>query len=147
MNIIDAAHATVHDYLGGSESLGPRVGISPAVLRSKVNPNKDTHHLTLVEADRIMGLTGDMRMLQTLAHTHGFLLVKAPEACSTESDMNVLEQVAGLMVANGAFGKEIYEALADGGVDETEMQRIERAGRGVMTAVAEVKQRIRGMVG
>ncbi|WP_341772648.1 phage regulatory CII family protein, partial [Burkholderia pseudomallei] len=47
MNIIDAAYAVVHDYPGGSESLAPRLGMSAAVLRNKVNPNNATHHLGL----------------------------------------------------------------------------------------------------
>lgn len=145
MNIIDAAHAVVHDYKGGSESLGPRVGISPAVLRNKVNPNNETHHLTLAEAGRITSLTGDMRILKAFANEHGFLLVKAPDSCSTESDMSVLEQMAGLMVSCGAFGKEVYDSLADGKVDRSEMERVARAGRGVMTSVAEVEQRLSGM--
>ena len=146
MNTQDAAYATVHDYPGGSESLGPRAGISPAVLRNKVNPNNDTHHLTFAEAQRISAMTGDDRMLRAWAHERGYLLVKAPAQCCSESDMSVLEQMAGLMVANGAFGQEVYNALADGGVDAAEMVRIESAGRGIMTAVAEVKQRLRGMV-
>lgn len=145
MNSIDAAHATVHDYKGGSESLGPRVGISPAVLRNKVNPNNDTHHLTLAEADRVMSMTGDVRILQALAHQHGFLMVKAPDDCVTESDMSVLEQMAGMMVACGAFGKEVYDSLADGKVDHSEIAKVEQAGKAVMTTVAEIKQRLAGM--
>lgn len=145
MNTTDAAYHTVHDYPGGSESLGPRVGISPAVLRNKVNPNNDTHHLTYSEAQRLVDMTNDDRMLRAWANARGYLLVKAPDACSAESDMSVLEQMAGLMVANGAFGQEVYNALADGGVDRAELARIEQAGRGVMTAVAEVKQRLKGM--
>lgn len=145
MNTADAAYHTVHDYPGGSESLGPRVGISPAVLRNKVNPNNDTHHLTYSEAQRLVDMTNDDRMLRAWANARGYLLVKAPDACSIESDMSVLEQMAGLMVANGAFGQEVYNALADGGVDRAELARIEQAGRGVMTAVAEVKQRLKGM--
>src|SRR5690606_28718993 len=96
MNIHDAAYATVHDYKGGSESLGPRVGISPAVLRNKVNQNNETHHLTLAEAVRMADMTGDTRILQAWAHQSGFLLVKAPDACAASSDMAVLEQVVGL---------------------------------------------------
>lgn len=53
MNVKDATHATVHDYPGGAESLAPRMGIkSPQVLRNKVNPTTDTHHLRLDEAIR-----------------------------------------------------------------------------------------------
>lgn len=145
MNIYDAAHATVHDYKGGSESLGSRVGISPAVLRNKVNTNNDTHHLTLAEAVRIAAVTNDPRMLKAWANESGYLLVKAPESCANESDMSVLEQMAGLMVSCGAFGKEVYDTLADGKVDRAEMMRVAAAGRGVMTSVAEVEQRLSGM--
>ena len=57
MNIIDAAYHTVHDYPGGATALALRLGIkSPAVLNSKVNPNTDTHHITLVEAIKIMAI-------------------------------------------------------------------------------------------
>lgn len=147
MNITHAADSTVHEYKGGSESLGPLVGISPAVLRNKVNPNNTTHHLTLAEADRLMRMSGDTRILKALAHTHGFLLVKAPDRCTTESDMSVLEHITSLMVAQGQFAREIHESLMDGGLDPDEMGRIEKLGRDVMTEVAEVKERLRGMVG
>lgn len=143
MNSIDAAHATVHDYPGGSESLGPRVGISPAVLRNKVNPNNDTHHLTFAEARRIAAITGDTRMLQAWAHEEGFLLIKAPEG--NTCDMAVLEQVVSLGVASGQFMQAIHTALADGRVDGKELQAIKTAERQVQTAAAMVAKRMEGM--
>lgn len=146
MNTTDAAHATVHDYPGGSESLGPRVGISPAVLRNKVNPNNTTHHLALAEAVRIAELASDYRVLKAWANEAGFLLVKSP-AGAGECDMGMLEKVAAFMVASGVFGKEIYESLSDGRVDQGEVGRVEEAGNHVMTEVAEVVQRMKGMVG
>lgn len=144
MNIIDAAHSTIHDYPGGSESLGPRVDISAAVLRNKVNPNNTTHHLTLAEAVRIADLTADYRMLKAWANQSGFLLVKAPSTAA-ECDMSMLEKVAAFMVASGVFGKEIYDSLADGRVDGSEVERVQAAGQHVMTEVAEVVQRMKGM--
>lgn len=147
MNSIDAAYAVVHDYPGGSESLGPRVGISPAVLRNKVNPNNDTHHLTFAEARRISDMTGDFRMLQAWAHEAGFLLVKAPTGSADSCDMAVLEQVVGLGVANGQFMQTIHAALADGRVDESEMKRIRAAERELQTVAATVTQRMEGMAG
>lgn len=143
MNTTDAAYATVHDYPGGSESLGPRVGISPAVLRNKVNPNNTTHHLTFAEAQRIADMTGDYRMLQAWAHEAGFLLVKAPEG--NTCDMAVLEQVVSLGVANGQFMQTIHSALADGVVDQDELKAIKEAKRVVQTAAATVAKRVEGM--
>ncbi len=144
MNITTAADLTVHDYKGGSEALGAVIGMSPAVLRNKVNPNNTTHHLTLAEADRIVRMTGDVRILAAFAHGNGYLLVKAPDSCG-DSDISVLEQVASLMVAHGTFGREVYDALADGGVDQEEVARVTAAGRVVMEAVANVARRLSGM--
>lgn len=145
MNSTAAAYSTVHDYKGGSESLGPLVGISPAVLRNKVNPNNDTHHLTFTEARRIADMTGDFRMLKAWAHEAGFLLVKAPETCTNECDMSVLEQMAGFMVACGGFGAEIHASLADGKITREEINKVEDKAREVMRSAAEIKQRMEGM--
>lgn len=53
MNVTDAAYDTVHQYPGGSEALAPRLGMSAAVLRGKVNPNTDRNLLSLQEADAL----------------------------------------------------------------------------------------------
>lgn len=146
MNSIDAAYSTVHDYPGGSESLGPRVGISPAVLRNKVNPNNDTHHLTFAEARRISDMTGDFRMLQAWAHEAGFLLVKAPDGAS-ESDMSVLESVTGSVMEHGGFIGSIHASLVDGNLSPDEMEGIEAAAKKAMTAIMTLLNRLRGMAG
>ena len=146
MNSTAAAYATVHDYKGGSESLGPLVGISPAVLRNKVNPNNDTHHLTFAEARRIADMTGDFRMLQAWAHEAGFLLVKAPEGAN-ECDMSVLESVMETGVAHGQFMQSIHAALADGRVDAQEVEAIAVAERALQTAAATTTRRMKGMAG
>ncbi len=145
MNTKDAAYHTVHDYAGGSESLGPRVGISAAVLRNKVNPNNETHHLTLSEAQRIVDITDDDRMLRAWAHARGFLLVKAPEG--SDCDMSVLEAVVETGVAHGQWMQAIHSALADGKVDTSEVQAIKAAKRALQTAAATATQRVEGMVG
>lgn len=146
MNSAAAAYSTVHDYKGGSESLGPLVGISPAVLRNKVNPNNDTHHLTFAEARKIADMTGDFRMLQAWAHEAGFLLVKAPEGAN-ECDMSVLESVMETGVAHGRFMQSIHAALSDGKVDDKEVEAIAEAERALQTAAATTTRRMKGMAG
>jgi hypothetical protein len=135
MNIIDAANATVHDYLGGSESLGPRIGLSAADLRSKLDPGSSTQHLTIAEADRIMELTGDFRMLRALAHQHGFLLVESPDPGASDSDMERLEQAVGLGVASGELRCGAIGALADSRINEKEL-RATHAAQYALQAVA-----------
>lgn len=126
MHIADAAHKTVLDYPGGSVALATRListndrgeekPMSAAVLRSKVNPNTRTHHLTLTEASEIMGLTGDHRILHALAAEHGYtvVLTDVPEAGSL---------VAALIDAGEIKGKLcqiIGDALDDGRITANE---------------------------
>ena len=138
MNIIDAANATVHDYPGGSESLGPRVGLPANLLRDKVNPGSDTH-LTLAEAERIMALTEDFRMLEVLAHQHGFLLVRAPASCTTISDMDPLERAVGRRVAGNEF-VHLEHAAQEGQVDERELRAIRAAEHALRVLAGRLTQ-------
>lgn len=145
MNMTDAAYACVHDYPGGSESLGPRIGIKPAVLRNKVNPHNTTHHLTLNEAVRLAGVSGDNRLLQRWAHQQGFLLVPAPKGAADCCDMAVLEQVVSVAVAEGEFMHAIHSALADGHINRQEIRTIKEAERALQTAAATTTSRLEGM--
>ena len=144
MNVADAAYSVVRDYPGGAESLGPRVGIGPAVLRSKVNPNCTTHHLTLAEADRITGVTGDLRILHALAANHGQVL-SAPVTSADCSDMAVLEGVAAMWATNGAFGQAVHHALADGRLTQDEMTPVRGAAYELQRRIAELLGRLTGM--
>lgn len=136
MNIIDAAHKTVHDYPGGSESLAPRIGMSAAVLRNKVNPNNTTHHLTLAEAGEIMGVTGDDRILHALAAQHGYTLqsMDAPESST------VMCAMLAASAAKGDLAGILGRALADGKFTPNEAVNIARACAQVQAAIAEVSR-------
>lgn len=143
MNTVDAAYHVVHDYPGGSESLGPRVDISAAVLRNKVNANNDTHRLTLAEAVRITDITDDDRILQAWARARGYMLIKPPVGHSC--DMAVLEQVVGLAVANGQFMTTVNDALADGKITTDEIERIEESEHTLQASAATVTGSLKGM--
>ncbi|WP_374537620.1 phage regulatory CII family protein [Chitinimonas taiwanensis] len=126
MTPLDAAYATVHDVLGGSEALGPRMGMSAAVLRNKVNLHNTTHHLTLAEADRLIALTGDARILHALAQTHAYLCVKVQDDIPA-SDMAVLEMVTQVWRSNGDVGASVDAVLADGRVERSELTAVRQA--------------------
>lgn len=144
MNVADAAHCVVHSYPGGSESLAPRIGMSAAVLRNKVNPNCETHHLTLAEADRITGITNDMRIVHALAAAHGHVAVHV-DAEAVVGDMAVLEVIAGLWASNGALGTQVHAALADGQLTAAEMQQIRAAAYAVQAKVLGLLDRLDAM--
>ena len=126
MNVKDATHATVHDYPGGAESLAPRMSIkSPQVLRNKVNPTTDTHHLRLDEAVRMMAVTGDYRIIEAMAGELGGTFALLPTSQVTEQSL-----IAMLLNASNAHGntcKVFSEALADGYLDHIERKDINQA--------------------
>jgi len=143
MNITDAAHKTVKDYPGGSEALAVRIGMSAAVLRNKVNPNNNTHHLTLAEASEIMGVTGDDRILHAMAAEHGYTLQKM--------QADGMASVMGAMLENaakqGAFAQALQEALSDGLISENEMKAISSAGTAQVEAMIKLLARLRAVTG
>ncbi len=140
MNVVDAAYLTVHSYPGGSESLGPRIGMSPAVLRNKVNPNCHTHHLSLAEADAIMAVTGDYRILHALAGNHGFVLEMAP---ALEDAAGVLTRVLNADAAKGEFAQVLQSALEDGVVTPNEYHELARSTASVHATLVHLLNKLR----
>lgn len=122
MNIEDAMYNTIHDYKGGSASLAPRLGISEAVLNSKVNPNTTTHHLRLDEASKIMSLTNDYRMLDALARVHGGVFVPLLEQLDIDETLVAILINAG--AEHGGLCSLFEQAMADGKIDKKEKSEL-----------------------
>ena len=142
MNISDAAYHTVHDYPGGSNTLAPRLGIkSPAVLNSKVNPNTETHHLTLIEASKLMELTNDYRILQSLNAHHGKVAINLP--CIPECRDTALTD---LVLSLGMGGGDVYslfkEMMADGRMTRGEAMDMSKVIHQLHMVLAELDAQI-----
>jgi hypothetical protein len=138
LNILDTAHAVAHDYPGGCESLAPRIGMSAAVLRSKVNPNTETHQLTLVNAVRMTDVTGDERIIETWLADRNAVMVKLPEPSENPDNEEIIGKFMKLTVHYGSLAKRFQEATADGEVDEQEMADLKRIGNLIHRAVEEI---------
>lgn len=148
MNIHDAVHATVRSYPGGSESLAPRMitttedgrekVMSAAVLRNKANPNNTTHHLTLAEADQIMGLSGDHRILHALAAEHGYTL-QSIEGEAADAGC-LMAAILATSAAKGDLAGVISRALEDQVITPNEMTEIHKACAVLQARVVEISQ-------
>lgn len=147
MNVIDAAYMTVREHPGGANALAPRFitragnGMHWAILNNKVDPNKDSHHLTLAEADKLMAFTDDYRILHALAANHGFVCVKAA-ADAAPSDLAILELVAAVWAKSGDVGKAVSDTLADGRVEAHEIERVKEAMYRVQQAMQQMVMRL-----
>lgn len=141
MNVTDAAYHTVHDYPGGADSLAPRAGISSGqMLRNKVNPNQEGHHLSLAEAGRIVGITQDRRIPDAFAGLVGCVLINVAEFNGI-SDMALLETYTKLMSELGDFSQEFHKALSDGRITSKEIAKLEQQMREFQSAGAELINR------
>lgn len=136
MNVTDAAYDTVHQYPGGSEALAPRMGMSAATLRGKVNPNTDRNLLSLQEADALMARTDDYRILHALCAEHGFIAqrVDAPESGT------LITALLSAAAAKGDLAELVSEAMADNRITPNEADAISRACQQVMAALVQVSQ-------
>ncbi len=135
MNIQDAIYSTAHDYAGGCESLAPRMGMSSAVLRNKVNPNMDSHHLRLDEAIKMMTFTNDDRIAQAIAFRLGGVFIKLPD-CEIENERCIETLTDLFMCAMSAQGETCAELLArkaDGELCKNDMAVLTERAHSVIT--------------
>ena len=120
MNVLDAMHKTIHNPKhGGAAVIATRMGMSVAVLNSKVNPNTDTHHLRLDEALTAMTLTDDHSGMEAMAYQLGGVYYRLPDTDLAEDDF-IVSILLDASAKHGQVCQTISEALQDGTIDETE---------------------------
>lgn len=127
MSVQIAFYKTVHEFSpSGAESLGSLMNLSPAVLRNKANPHNTFNKPLLAEADLVMGITGDYRILHALAANHGHVCYRL-ESDVPACDLAVLELITHLWRAHGDVGRAVDDTLADGRVDRNELAAVKAA--------------------
>lgn len=124
MSLRDAAFNTVHDYPGGSVSLAPRLGKSHTSLSHELT-GTGTAKLGLLDAEKIILLTGDLRILDSMATHCGQMLVPLPDAVMIAGDDCML-RLADTAREFGDLCKEVGGDLVDGKISDNEMRRIDR---------------------
>ena len=143
MNILDAAYHTVHDFLGGASALASRMGIkSPAVLNSKVNPNTHTHHITLLEAVKLMEITGDYRILQEMCARLGKVAIDLPDIPESKRDTSLMDTFLHLAIHKGNVSKAFREMMADGRITQGEALDMSRVIHEMHVALAKLDKQV-----
>lgn len=147
MNILDAAYHTVHDFLGGASALASRMGIkSPAVLNSKVNPNTHTHHLTLLEASKLMAITGDYRILQNLCAEHGKAAIDLPDIPESQRDISLMDTFLCIGIKKGDISALFKEMMADGRITHGEAIDMSRVIHEMHVTLAKLDQQVQSCI-
>lgn len=124
MNTMDAAYHVVHDYPGGADSLGPRVGKSGTTLSHEVN-RTGTAKFGLETAEKITVMSKDYRILESFAAKCGRFTLPLPEVLQEGGDC-VLARLGDLLREQSHVVHEVTLASADGVYTPNERKRISK---------------------
>lgn len=135
------AYRIAHDPKhGGCEGIAPRLGLSPAVLRNKVNIHNDNNHLRLDEAFALMSVTGDEGIIKAMATQLGGVFVKLP-TWAGENETATIETLTDVFMCaiakQGAACADFHARKADGDLCKNDRKAIvEKAN----DAIAELQK-------
>lgn len=140
MNVIDAAHKTVHnDKHGGSTAIAARMGMSSTVLNNKVNPATNSHHLRLDEALTIMEYTNDTSIIQAMAHRLGGVFTRVDDEATQAS---IIMTALSTSACQGDIMSEMQKALEDGRIDCNERDALQTKIQDAMVALRTLSVQI-----
>lgn len=148
MNPADALYTIARAYPGGIEALALRLQMSPNVLRNKLRPNIDTHHVTSEEESLIMelceeaGVKDPLMPLVAKNWRHRMMAFPIP-AVDTMSDHDLTEALCRAMKEFSDLATTASLAIADKKVTLAELDAIEKEAQEALAATAELRERMR----
>ncbi len=147
----EAMWAVVHEFprlarrKSGAVGLAPLVGMRPGTLSNKVNPDLDSHHLTVHEAVAIQNAAKDFRILQAEAAILNHAVIPLGDF-SRVSDVELLDAYAALHEQIGEHARAIRETLEDGRIERVEVDRVRREFFEVVQAGFAFILRLEGLI-
>lgn len=124
MKITHLAYRIAHGYRGGVVALSSMMGKNDRVMASKLNPNIDTHHLTIEELSMLADFTNtNVEVAQYFAQKQNAVVVELP-AIPADGDMSLLDNYMDIMKELGELSTEFQQDFADGNINDKEFERI-----------------------
>lgn len=139
----EAAYRVGHDFPGKIPALARLLAKNPGTLGNQLNPNTETHALTLVTAVAMTLVSDDPRILEAFAGTCGYGVFRLPEGVA--SDEALLDLVLNSQQEAGEFGRLLRESLQDGSVSRREIQQMDVQCRRVVAAFHALLMRVEGL--
>jgi len=124
-DIDEAKYRLVHDYRGGSKALAPLVGMNPGTLSNKVNPNVDTHHLTVDESIVLQNATGDTQLIEAEARVLGGIFIKLGDYRNI-TDTELLDKYAEWIQDIGETSAALRQCFSDRKITKKHLTEIHR---------------------
>lgn len=144
MNTIDAAHRICEEFPGGAKALALRLGMRPAVLRAKCNPNGpangSTYQLGIIDAQRMQAMAGRYDILHAFADECGHASIPLPDAHGD----NLPHALAKTCAEFGDYLREVDQAMSDGRVTPNEIKRLEHELTEMIAAATALQAMLTG---
>ena len=142
-DVLDAAVQTAREF-GALKDLAPLVGIPHNTLQHKLNPANKTHHLQLVEAARLVWVTGLPYLLQAVGAPVSYVPSRTrPDPAEGDP----LEAFYALQLAHADLVAAAVDALRHGhAISPNEYRRIEFAANEAMAAINALASAAAGRV-
>ena len=129
MTIKHFAYRLAHDSPRGIASLADDMGKGAQVLTNKLNPNSETHHLTIAELETLADFVGgNQRLAEYFAAKANCVVVELPSD-DLPNDMSLLDVFMAAQIAAGKFSQALADAILDGDVTAEELEIIKTANR------------------
>lgn len=127
----DALYNLARRYPGGVDAIAHRLGISSAVLRSKLRKQVSTHHTNLDEFSDILEKCEEAKVdgwqlpLRALCWRHGHVAIEMPSGAS-RSDDALMSLVCKAFKENGDVADRISRALSDDRITKDELTELDK---------------------
>lgn len=145
MTIKHLAYRIAHDFPGSVAGLASLMGRGDVVLRNKLNPNSETHFLTVQEFETIVDFAEQNHLVaEYFATKAGGVFMKLPDV--PESDMALLDVFMSAMKELGEVSSAFQKSYADGDITSREFADISDEIDDVLAKLLEFKAAVKRVV-
>ena len=125
MSVRDALYHTVHDYDGGAEALAQRLGKRGTSLCHEVRPPAgSTAKAGLLDAVKIMEISGDHRALHAINAQLGYMAVQLPNLDGAPE--STISHLAAMSKEFNDVVQAAAVSAADGVISDNELNQVQR---------------------
>lgn len=137
MELVATAQQIAQAHKGGVPAVAKLMGVSANTLQHKLNPERTTHHLTMVECLQLGMVTGNAGVLRAMAKQMGYTVHRATP---DQSGGDPVEAFMHFQSHMGDFSRAAAEALLDGGgqVTPNAQRRVEFRGQELLAATTHL---------
>jgi len=145
LTIKHLAYRIGHEFAGSVAGLASLMNKGEGVLRNKLNPNSETHFLTIQEFETMTDFAQrNQEVAEYFSEKAGGVFVKMPTV--PEGDMALLDVYMGAMKELGEVSCAFQKSYADGDISNKEFGDISNEIDDVLAKLLEFKAAVKRVV-